>query len=67
MKYIDLCKNKIIKDISNIEWNNMKVSWTDTDNNYKAVKEPEKNFRVLMVDDIRRSGLEKTKKELCQK
>ena len=62
IKYLDLFKNKIIQDISNIEWGNMKMKWSSTDNNWSS-SEPNMDFRVMMKEDIRTSYKQKTKKE----
>jgi hypothetical protein len=50
VKYIDLFKNKIISDISNIEWCNLKVSWSDTEKKYKHVV-PTMDYKVMMIGD----------------
>lgn len=62
VKYLDLFKNKIIQDISNIEWNNMRMKWSSTDNNY-TTSLPKMDFRVMLIDDIRTDYKQKTKKE----
>lgn len=49
VKYLDLIKNKIMQDISGIEWNSMKMFWSDKDS---SGSNTEVN-RYLKVEDIR--------------
>lgn len=61
MKYLDVFKNKIIQDISKCEWKNLKINWSsDTDRDFV---EPIMNSKVIMVENIRTSGKQKTLKE----
>ncbi len=62
MKYIDLFKNKIIQDISTCEWRNLKLVWSE-DNEYDKA-EPLMDFKVLMLDEIRIKGNDKSQKEI---
>ncbi len=62
MKYIDLFKNKIIKDISSCTWGNLKINWSQ--DNDSSQKEIPMDWKVLLVENIRTSGKEKSKKEL---
>jgi hypothetical protein len=62
LKYIDFLLNKIINDISTCEWNNLKTHWSEIAEYNK--KEPDMNFRILMIDDIRTNGNQKTQKEI---
>lgn len=63
VKFIDIFKNKIISDISNIEWSNLRLSWSSDENNYNK-SEPQMDCRVMMIDEIRTHHKEKTVKEL---
>lgn len=62
MKYLDLFKNKIIQDISNCQWKNLKLVWSEENDN--ETKEPPMNGKVIMVDNVRTSGKQKSIKEL---
>jgi len=50
VKYLDLIKNKIIQDISNTNWDNLKMCWSDNDikNNSKHVN------RFLLTKNIKK-------------
>lgn len=62
MKYLDLFKNKIIQDISNCDWKNLKIIWTGENDN--KTKEPLMDWKVLLVENIRTSGEQKSAKEI---
>jgi hypothetical protein len=62
MKYLDLFKNKIIHDISTCEWKNLKMVWTEDNDNTRV--ELEMDWRVMVIDEIRTDGKQKSKKEL---
>ena len=52
VKFLDFMKNKMIKDLSSIKWDDVSMSWkaSGKKGNYKK---PIENFRVLEVKDIR--------------
>jgi hypothetical protein len=52
VKFIDLFKNKIISDISNIEWKDLRMSWSSEERMFRNT-EPEMDNRVMMIGDIR--------------
>ena len=65
MKYLDLFINKIIQDISTCEWNNLKLVWTHENENKR--EDLVMDWRVMMIEDIRTSGIQKSKKEILIK
>lgn len=61
MKWLDLFKNKIIQDISNSGWKNLKIDWYDEPD--KKEENKPMDFRVLLIKDIRTNGKTETEKE----
>lgn len=66
MKYIDLIKNKIIQDISNSNWNTIKLKWTEERYEHEEMKTPDMDYKVIMIKDIRKKGTEKSFKEIIR-
>lgn len=61
MNYLDLFKNKIIQDISNCDWQNLKINWSS--DNDSTSNEPLMDNKVLMLDSIRTLGTQQSEKE----
>jgi len=53
VRFLDIIKNKIIKDLSGIEWNDLAMCWGDPDEKPRKAKENEIDKRVMKVSDIR--------------
>lgn len=62
VKYVDMFKNKIISDLSNMEWD-LRLSWSSKEKKKYTYKEPIMDYSVIMTNNIRTCYKEKTKYE----
>jgi hypothetical protein len=53
VKYLDLFKNKVIQDLSGIKWNNLAMTWGDTEQQNRS-NEIEMNKKFMNADDVRK-------------
>ena len=54
-RFLDLIKNKMIEDLSEIPWGNLKMTWGDPEETPKTKpKTSEMNKKVVLADEIRK-------------